>query len=181
MSLKLKELGLPGVFEITPFSSSDRRGSFVKLFEKDVFSAHGLSVSFAEEYYSVSKKGVVRGMHFQEPPAQCDKLVYCVRGAVLDAALDIRKKSPSFGRHILATLSAENMTALYLPAGIAHGFYALTDDAVMIYKVTSGYSAAHDKGILWNSCGIAWPEGGVLVSDRDAAFPRLDGYESPFR
>lgn len=180
MSIKLKELELPGVYEITPFAASDRRGSFVKLFEKDVFAGNGLATSFAEEYYSVSKKGVLRGMHFQEPPAQCAKLVYCVRGAVLDAALDIRKRSLSYGRHALATLSEENRKVLYLPAGLAHGFYALTDDAVLVYKVTAGYAAAHDKGLLWNSCGIKWPSDSVIISERDAAFPTLAEYSSPF-
>ncbi|MFA5160816.1 MAG: dTDP-4-dehydrorhamnose 3,5-epimerase [Elusimicrobiales bacterium] len=178
--ISLKELDVRGVYEIAPFISGDNRGSFVKLFEEDIFRKHGLSTSFVEEYYSVSKKGVVRGLHFQEPPADCAKLVYCIKGAVLDAALDIRKKSPSFGRHILAMLSEHNKKILYLPPGIAHGFYALEDDTVMVYKVTAGYAAAQDKGLLWNSCGIKWPSGAVIISERDASFPRMSDYASPF-
>lgn len=169
-----------GCFQLVPNIVRDERGSFVKVFHEDVFRAHGLATDYAEEYYSVSRRGVLRGLHFQVPPMEHSKLVYCPQGAVLDAALDLRAGSPTYGRHVTLELSAANGHMLYLPKGVAHGFYTLSEQALMVYKVTSTYSQAHDGGVLWNSAGIAWPDQDPVLSARDRQFAPLAGFVSPF-
>ncbi|MES2741352.1 MAG: dTDP-4-dehydrorhamnose 3,5-epimerase [Pseudomonadota bacterium] len=171
---------LPGCFQLVPNILRDTRGSFVKVFHEEVFRQHGLATAYAEEYYSVSRRGVLRGLHFQTPPMAHVKLVYCAQGAVLDAAVDLRAGSPTYGRHLLCELSADNGHMLYLAPGVAHGFYTLSEQALMVYKVTSTYSQPHDGGILWNSAGIAWPDAEPLLSVRDQHFTPLADFASPF-
>jgi len=108
------------------------------------------------------------------------KLVYCVRGKVFDAVLDLRKDSPAYGKHAAVELSAEKANMLYLPRGVAHGFYTLTEDAVMMYKVTTVYSPEHDCGILWNSAGIPWPDSSPNISSRDSSFTNFNDFETFF-
>ena len=139
-----------------------------------------MAEGFAEQYYSVSHSGVLRGLHFQLPPSDHDKLVYCTAGAAFDVALDLRLGSPEFGRHIGLTLSAEAHNLLYLPRGFAHGFCVTEGPATMVYNTTTPYAPEHDTGILWNSAGIDWPVDTPLVSTRDRNFPALDEFESPF-
>jgi dTDP-4-dehydrorhamnose 3,5-epimerase len=171
---------IAGCYQIIPTILRDERGSFVKVFHEDIFHQHGLAVEYAEEYYSVSHGNVLRGLHFQTPPKEHAKLVYCVQGAVLDAALDLRRGSPSYGRHLTLELSAANGHMLYLPVGLAHGFYTLSEQATMVYKVGSTYSPQHDAGVLWNSAGIAWPTDQPLLSPRDRQFAALADFDSPF-
>lgn len=181
--MRILPTAIPGCFHVQPELRADERGSFVKTFREDLFRAHGMATSFAEEYYSLSKPGVVRGLHFQLPPHEHAKLVYCVQGAVLDAALDLRRGSPTYGRHLAFELSAANGHMLYLPAGLAHGFCTLGEPAVMMYKVTSAYAPQHDSGIRWDSAGIAWPEEvrrAPLLSARDQGFATLAEFDSPF-
>jgi dTDP-4-dehydrorhamnose 3,5-epimerase len=172
---------LAGCYQIIPTILRDERGSFVKVFHEDIFRQHGLAVEYAEEYYSVSHRNVLRGLHFQTPPKQHAKLVYCVQGAVLDAALDLRRGSPSYGQHLTLELSAENGFMLYLPVGLAHGFYTLSEQATMVYKVGSTYSPEHDAGVSWDSAGIAWPTDQPLLSPRDRRFAALADFDSPFQ
>ena len=171
---------IPGCFEIHPDVIKDERGTFVKTFHRDIFDKHGLTTDFAEEYYSYSKKGVLRGLHFQLPPHDHIKMVYCVRGRILDAIVDLRKGSPTFGGYALFELSDENAQVLYLGRGIAHGFYALSNEAIVMYKVTTIYAPEHDAGILWNSAGVPWPDNMPILSKRDKSFPPLSQFESPF-
>lgn len=171
---------IAGCFQLQPNVLHDPRGSFVKVFHQDLFREHGLATDYAEEYYSHSRRGVVRGLHFQTPPMDHAKLVYCPQGAVLDAAVDLRRGSPTYGQHITLELSGENGHMLYLPAGLAHGFCALSEQALMVYKVTTTYAPQHDGGILWNSAGIAWPTDQPVLSARDQQFPALADFESPF-
>ncbi|GGY28925.1 dTDP-4-dehydrorhamnose 3,5-epimerase [Pseudoduganella albidiflava] len=171
---------IPGCFELRPIVRRDERGSFTKVFHEDVFRDAGLRTDFAEEYYSISQQGVLRGLHFQVPPHDHAKLVYCPQGRVLDAALDLRRGSPTYGRHLALELSGEAGNMLYLPAGLAHGFYTLSEQALMVYKVTSTYAPAHDGGVLWNSAGIDWPDSAPLLSPRDRTFPTLADFDSPF-
>lgn len=178
--MKILSTTLPGCYRLVPKVIFDSRGSFVKTLHQTIFAEHGLVNCFAEEYYSVSRRGVLRGLHFQIPPAEHVKLVCCVKGAVLDAVVDLRKGSPTFGQHELLELNQDNANALYIPVGFAHGFYARTDDAIVLYKVTSVHSPQHDKGILWSSAEIAWPDPKPLISERDSAFPFLANFESPF-
>jgi dTDP-4-dehydrorhamnose 3,5-epimerase len=175
--MEIKETGIPGCFEIVPNVFRDERGSFVKTFHYDTFQQLGLETGWREEYYSVSRKGVLRGMHFQLPPHDHCKLVYCPEGAVLDAVLDLRRDSPCYGQHCMTELSAENARMLYIPKGLAHGFYTLSGSATMMYKVSSVYAPSHDAGILWNSSGITWPDPNPIVSGRDSAFPEFSSFD----
>ena len=178
--MRVEETLIPGCYQLFPQIRTDARGRFVKTFHEEVFADHGLVTEFVEEYYSVSHKGVLRGMHFQTPPHEHFKLVYCLDGKVLDAMADLRVGSPTYRRAATIELSAELGNMLYIAPGVAHGFYALTDDAIMQYKVTTMYAPDSDAGIRWDSAGIDWPDAAPLVSERDAGFPRLGEFESPF-
>lgn len=168
-------------FELQPKIFEDVRGRFVKVFHKEYFAAHGLETNFVEEYYSLSYKNVVRGMHFQLPPADHVKMVYCVQGEVMDAVVDLRVGSPTYKKIALFELSAFKANSIYIPKGMAHGFCALSEQAIMVYKVSTMYSPSEDAGILWNSVGIQWPTTEGIISSRDQNFPTLDQFESPFR
>jgi len=174
------ETEIPGFLEIHPAILRDERGSFTKTFQAAAFAEKGLQLVFAEEYHTVSKKNVLRGLHFQVPPAACAKIVSCVSGTVTDAVVDLRKGSPAYGKFAVRTLGPETGTLLYIPPGVAHGFYVVDGDAVMLYKVTAPYSPPHDTGILWNSAGIPWPSAAPIVSARDRAFAPLGSFDSPF-
>ena len=178
--MQIVPTALPGCFQIITDIRRDDRGSFVKVFHEDIFRQHGLATDYAEEYYSTSQRGVIRGLHFQTPPHDHAKLVYCAQGAVLDAALDLRRGSPTYGQHITLELSAENGHMLYLPAGLAHGFCSLSEQSLMTYKVTTTYAPNNDGGVLWNSAGIAWPVAQPVMSPRDQTFPTLAEFDSPF-
>jgi dTDP-4-dehydrorhamnose 3,5-epimerase len=176
----LKPSKLAGCFELQPKVLEDMRGRFVKVFHEEAFAAHGLETSFAEEYYSVSGKHVVRGMHFQLPPMDHVKMAYCIAGEVLDAVVDLRVGSPTYGQFDLFELSAAKANSVYIPKGMAHGFCALSDQSIMVYKVGTVYSPVHDSGVLWNSMGIPWPTEQPVVSERDTGFPALADFTSPF-
>lgn len=177
----LKSSKIAGCFELQPKIIEDMRGRFVKVFHEQAFAAQGLETAFTEEYYSVSYKNVVRGMHFQLPPMDHVKMVYCVEGEVLDAVLDLRVGSPTHGQYVLSELGATKANSIYIPKGMAHGFCTLSEKAIMVYKVSTIYSPEHDVGVLWNSVGISWPTTEAILSTRDASFPRLDQFVSPFR
>lgn len=178
---QLKETSISGCVELQPVKRGDARGHFVKVFHEDAFREHGLPSVYAEQYYSRSKRGVLRGLHFQTPPFHHGKLVYCVQGAVLDAAVDLRVGSASYGQHVLIELSAEKANVVFVPAGLAHGVFALSDEAMIVNNTTTVYSAEADAGIAWDSAGIPWPHDEPLLSDRDRALPSLADYRSPFR
>ena len=154
--------------------------TFVKTFHAERFTERGLPVDWREEYYSKSVKGVIRGMHFQTPPHDHEKLVYCMQGQVLDVVVDLRKHSPSFGKHVAIQLDAERGHGLLIPKGMAHGFLALTDTVLMAYKVTTVYAPANDAGIRWDSLGVNWGVDQPIVSTRDRAHPPLADFVSPF-
>ncbi len=178
---ELKPSKLNGCFEMQPKVFDDARGRFVKVFHEPAFAALGLDVTFAEEYYSVSHKNVIRGLHFQLPPMDHVKLVYCVEGVVMDAVVDLRVGSPTYGQYALFELSAAKANSIYIPKGMAHGFCALCEHAIMVYKVSTIYAPAQDKGILWNSAGIPWPATEAILSARDQGFTHLEKFSSPFR
>lgn len=176
----LKPSKLAGCFELQPKVMEDARGRFVKVFHEEAFAGAGLATGFAEEYYSVSHRNVIRGMHFQLPPMDHVKMAYCIAGEVLDAVVDLRVGSPTYGQFALFELSAARANSVYIPKGMAHGFCALSDQAVMVYKVGTVYSPAHDAGVLWNSMGIPWPTEQPVISERDTGFPALADFISPF-
>lgn len=177
---KIRQSGISGCLELEPHIFEDLRGSFVKIFHEQAFAEKGLHSAYAEEYYSVSKRNVIRGLHFQLPPMDAVKMVYCVAGEVLDAVVDLRLGSPTYGQHELFELSATKANSVYIPKGMAHGFCVLSDMAIMVYKVSSVYSAVHDAGVRWDSAGIPWPKTEAIVSSRDEGFLPLDKFESPF-
>jgi len=153
----------------------DERGTFVKTFHADFFEKKRMQTDFKESYYSVSRKNVLRGMHFQLSPHDHAKLVYVTAGEILDVVVDIRKKSSSFGQYFTIVLSAERANSLYIGKGFAHGFLTLSDSATVVYQTTSTYHAEFDCGIRWDSFGFDWndvPE--LIMSERDRDFPTLD-------
>jgi len=180
MEIEIKQTEIPGCFEIFPKVFRDERGVFVKTFHEDVLRERGLETRFAEEYYSFSHKRVLRGLHFQLPPKDHVKLVYCVSGKVLDAVVDLRVGSPTYGEFETFELSSEKANMIYIPKGLAHGFYVLSESAIMMYKVTTVYSPEHDTGILWNSVGIPWPDLNPIISKRDSEFKSFRDFKSPF-
>lgn len=158
----------------------DHRGSFTKVFHEDSLREKGIDFTLRESYYSFSGKDVIRGMHFQTPPAQHAKIVACPIGEILDVVLDLRKESPTYGQHFSQILSAENHLALYIPEGCAHGFRALTEGAMTFYLVSSVHSPQHDAGIRWDGFGFDWGVENPVMSARDKAFPEFATFNSPF-
>ena len=152
----------------------------MKTFNADFYAEQGLPTQWREEYYSYSKKGVIRGMHFQTPPHDHEKLVYCMQGSVLDVVLDLRSASPTFGDHCAFELDGSQGQGLMITKGIAHGFLAMTDDVLMLYKVTSVYSSDNDRGIRWDSFGFDWTVNEPIVSTRDRTHPTFADFVSPF-
>lgn len=177
---ELKSSKLDGCFELQPNVFGDTRGRFVKVFHSQEFAARGLEMNFSEEYYSISNKNVIRGMHFQLPPNDHIKMVYCTAGRVMDVVVDLRKKSPTYKEYVVFELSEEKANMVYIPKGMAHGFCVLSDQATMIYKVSTVYAPAYDSGIRWDSLGIDWPIADPVMSSRDQEFLPLDKFESPF-
>ena len=176
-----KESPIFGVYNITPKKFSDERGLFVKTFHSDTYAKQGLQTNFHEEYYSTSIKHVLRGMHFQLPPNDHVKLVYCIVGEVLDVVLDLRTDSPTFGQTNSTILSAENLNMIYIPKGLAHGFMSLSDSATLIYKTSTVYHPESDTGILWDSFNFNWPFRPSYISERDKSLPGFSNFDSPFK
>ncbi len=176
--MKLRQLAIPEVVEITPSRHGDERGYFSETFRSDWFSANVADVDFVQENQSLSRsRGVVRGLHFQSAPSEQGKLVRCMSGAILDVAVDIRRGSPTFGSYVSATLTAEDGNQLWVPAGFLHGFCTLTEDTLVSYKVTAYYDPKADRGVSWNDpdIGVAWPEfaDASLLSGKDRQQPSL--------
>jgi dTDP-4-dehydrorhamnose 3,5-epimerase len=178
--MEIKESCISGCLEITSHIHYDERGFFVKTFNYDIFSMSGLISEWKEDYYSVSKKGVLRGLHFQMPPYDHEKMVYCTEGSVLDAVVDLRSGSPTYGWHVLFEVSEEKANMIYIPRGLAHGFYVLSERATMVYKVSSVYAPEYDSGIHWKSAGIPWPDDKPIISKRDNGFEQFRYFNSPF-
>jgi dTDP-4-dehydrorhamnose 3,5-epimerase len=178
--LKVNPTKIVGCLIIESVIRRDSRGHFAKWFQADEFANLGLPTQWAEDYTSVSRRGVIRGLHFQTPPFEHNKFVICLQGSVLDVVLDVRAGSPTFGAHITIDLSADEARAVFIPAGCAHGFCALEDNTLMLYKVGSVHSPTHDSGIRWDSAGINWPIETPIVSARDETLPVLSGFISPF-
>jgi len=178
--MKIRETNLHGAYELSLDFSEDERGDFVKTLHTGSFSDHGLDSEFKESYFSTSKAGVIRGMHFQIPPHDHSKLVYAVDGAVLDVLLDIRKDSETYGQYDTIELSKPNRNAVYIPKGIAHGFCSMKGSATLVYLTTTVYNKDSDTGVLWNSFGFNWPIDTPLISERDRSFKPLGQFSSPF-
>jgi dTDP-4-dehydrorhamnose 3,5-epimerase len=169
---------LPGVLMLEPTVFRDERGLFFESFNQRAFDeAVGQHVLFVQDNHSCSKRGVLRGLHYQLPPNAQGKLVRVVRGRAFDVAVDIRRGSPTFGRWLGVTLDAESPRQLWIPTGFAHGFMALDDDTAFLYKTTAFYAKECERSILWSDPDLAieWPEVGAtpLLAPRDAAAPGM--------
>lgn len=179
--MKIEATDIPGCFLVRAGRGQDARGSFVKTFHADSFEAAGLRTDWRETYCSASHRGVIRGMHFQLPPADHAKLVFCTAGQVVDVVLDLRRGSPTFGQHRAFRLDEAEGVGVYIPTGCAHGFQSLSESSTMDYKVTSVHSPEHDAGISFDSFGFEWPIDAAILSDRDRRHPGFDAFETPFR
>ena len=166
---------LQGLIEIIPTVYKDERGYFFETYNQQVFETHGLPTHFVQDNQSFSKKGVVRGLHFQREPFAQGKLVRVVMGRVIDSAVDIRPDSPTFGQYEAVELDAERGNLFYLPEGFAHGFVAL-EDSIFFYKCTNLYNKASEGGIIWDdpTIKIDWQISSPIVSEKDLLLPRFD-------
>ncbi len=179
MSFNFEGTDVPGVTLIKPKVFPDDRGFFMEAYKKSDFDRYGIDANFVQDNQSKSKRGVIRGLHYQTEPYGQGKLVRCIKGRIFDVAVDIRKESPTFGKWVGYELTDENKLMLWIPKGFAHGFLALSDDAEIIYKVSgSEYSPKHDAGIIWNDpdINISWPLDeieNVYLSEKDEKLPRL--------
>lgn len=176
---------IDGVLIVEPKVFGDSRGYFFESFNANEFKAKtGLDITFVQDNESMSGYGVMRGLHFQRPPFTQSKLVRCVRGRVLDVAVDIRKGSPTYGRHVAVELTEDNHRQFFIPKGFAHGFAVLSETAVFQYKCDNFYAPHSDGGIsiLDGSLGIDWgiPAVKVLLSEKDTKHPLLKDFDSPF-
>ena len=171
--MNIKKTELPGLLLIEPRVFGDERGYFFESCNLPLFKEAGIDVNFLQDNESMSAKGVLRGLHFQEPPFEQGKLVRVARGAVLDVSVDIRKDSPTFGKWLGYELSAQNKRMLWIPPGFAHGFLSLSDDTIFIYKCTNLYNRESENAILWNDpeLNIDWGIKNPLVSDKDKSAP----------
>jgi dTDP-4-dehydrorhamnose 3,5-epimerase len=159
---------------IEPDVFADERGFFMETFEEKRYrEILGISERFVQDNLSLSKQGVLRGLHYQAPPFGQGKLVFVLSGSVLDVAVDIRFGSPTFGKYARVELSGENHRQFFIPAGFAHGFVVLSDTALFAYKCTNSYAKAYDRGVLWNdpALGIDWGVVDPIVSEKDRKHP----------
>ena len=177
MPFQMRTTPIDGLLVIEPKVFADERGFFMESFKASDFAAFGITQNFVQDNHSKSRKGVIRGLHFQRAPYAQGKLVRVTRGRAWDVAVDLRKGSPTFGTWCAVELSADNHLLFWIPEGFAHGFLALEDDTELLYKCTAEYNPTSDGGIRWNDpdIGVAWPQIGVspLLSSKDAVLPLL--------
>ena len=183
--MKFIKTDILDVYIIEPSVFQDTRGYFFESYNQKKFEQVVGKTSFVQDNESKSSKGVLRGLHFQKPPFEQAKLIRCIEGEVLDVAVDIRKKSKTYGEYVAVHLSGENKRQLFVPRGFAHGFIVISDNATIAYKVDNTYAPNYDAGIRWNDkeLNIQWGmlEYQVLVSEKDAKLPFLSEFESPFK
>lgn len=182
--MEIIETGIPGVVILKPRLFEDARGWFFESFSQREFEEKVRKVTFVQDNESMSSYGVIRGLHFQKPPYCQSKLVRCVEGTVLDVAVDIRRGSPTYGKHVAAVLSGDNHLQFFVPRGFAHGFAVLSEKAVFQYKCDNYYALQSEGGISIadGSLGIDWqiPADRVITSAKDTLHPCLKDFDSPF-
>ena len=183
--MKVEPLAIPDVKLVVPQRHGDHRGFFSEVYRQDLLAAAGIAVRFVQDNHSLSaERGTVRGLHFQAPPFAQDKLVRVTRGSAFDVAVDLRRGSPSYGRHVHVVLSQDAWNQLFVPAGFAHGIMTLAPDTEVLYKVSERYAPEHDRGLLWSdpALDIPWPipAARAILSERDRAHPGLADLVTPF-
>jgi dTDP-4-dehydrorhamnose 3,5-epimerase len=176
----IETTSFPGLALVHPDAYPDPRGTLVTMFRSAALAAAGLDTLFTDEIYSVSRRHVLRGMHFQRPPHAQAKLITCLCGAILDVVLDLRTDSPTFGQHYACELTPENHTLIHVPTGFAHGFLSLADHTVVLYKISAPYAPSAEASLRWDSFGFSWPCATPVLSDRDRTAPSFAGFTSPF-
>lgn len=185
MGIEVSPLEIAEVRLIKPSKFGDHRGFFSEVYNRDAFAQAGIDIDFVQDNHSLSAEtGTVRGLHFQAPPFAQDKLVRVVRGSIFDVAVDLRRGSSTYGKHVSAIVSAEAWTQILIPIGFAHGFMTLEPDTEVIYKVSNYYAPQHDFGVLWNDpeLRIEWPLplADAVLSDKDRKQPLFSALTSPF-
>lgn len=172
--MKVTKLSIPDLLLIEPDVFEDARGFFVETYHSERYSSYGMPEKFVQDNHSKSLKGTLRGLHYQLGCPQ-GKLVRVTQGEIFDVAVDIRRKSPTFGQWVGVTLSGENKQQLYIPEGFAHGFCVLSETAEFLYKCTDFYSPKDERGIIWNDPDLAidWPIKEPLISEKDGLYPKL--------
>lgn len=180
--MKVINTGIEGLLLIEPKVFEDARGYFFESYKKSLFAEHGINADFVQDNQSLSQKGVLRGLHFQNPPFAQGKLVRVIKGSVLDVALDIRKNSKTYGKIYSTILNEKNKLMMYIPEGFAHGFQTLEDDTIFFYKCTNIYHKESEDCILWNdaSLNIPWEKIPVLLSEKDKTGKIFSSFSSLF-
>ena len=173
---------IDGLLVINPKIFVDDRGYFFESWNEESFVKNGLDLDFVQDNQSLSSKGVLRGLHFQNPPFAQGKLVRVIKGAVLDIVVDIRKESATYGQHFSIELNEENKTIFWIPPGFAHGFITLEDDTIVTYKCTGVYNSASEEALLWSDkdLNIDWGAIKPLVSDKDLVAGSFRNFKSQF-
>jgi dTDP-4-dehydrorhamnose 3,5-epimerase len=182
MPFTIEKLPIEGLAIVQPKAFFDDRGFFLETFSEQALREAGIDTRFVQDNLSYSKRGTVRGLHFQAPPHAQAKLVTVFQGAVLDVVVDIRKGSPTYGKSYTIELTDQNKTAFYVPAGFAHGFSVLSDTCIFYYKCSNYYNKPSEGGLLYNdpALGIDWRVAQPIVSDKDKVLPTLSNLNSPF-
>lgn len=182
MPFKFSRLEIPDVVLVEPSVFPDERGFFMETYKLSDFSAHGISETFVQDNHSSSTKGILRGLHYQKNPKAQGKLVRVILGEVFDVAVDIRRGSPTYGKWVAQTLSAENRRVMYCPPGFAHGFCVMSQCAEVVYKVTVEFAPETEAGIPWDDpeIGIDWPVANPVLSQRDREWPGLNSADNNF-
>ena len=183
MPFKFEKLSIPDVILITPEYFEDERGLFMEVYKKSEFEKFGIKWDFVQDNFSMSRKGVLRGLHYQKNPKAQAKLVRCVKGEIFNVAVDIRKGSPYYVKWVGEYLSRKNKRMMYLPVGFAHGFLVISDKTEVIYRITQEYSPEHKSGIIWNDpiIGIEWPiKETPILSKKDSSLPSLRQADNNF-
>ena len=181
-SMTIQETSIENLLIIQPRIFADDRGYFYESYNKKTFLKIGLDLNFVQDNQSLSQKGVLRGLHFQNPPFAQGKLVRVIQGSVLDVAVDIRSNSPTYGQHEKVILSGENKTMFWIPPGFAHGFITLEDNTIFNYKCTVGYNKESESALLWNDpkLNIDWGDKNPLISTKDKEAEQFENFKSQF-
>lgn len=180
--MKFIPTSIPDVKVIEPTVFGDHRGYFYESFRTDKFLKNGIEADFVQDNQSLSKKGILRGLHFQKPPFAQGKLVRVIAGAVLDVVVDVRSDSAYYGQHVAVELTSSNHKMLWVPPGFAHGFLTLEDDTIFSYKCTDYYNKESEGAVRWNSPSleIDWGIENPILSEKDEAAPLFSDFTSPF-
>ena len=180
--MEVKSTPIPDLYIIQPKVFEDERGYFFESYNKTVFANHGIDVDFVQDNQSLSQKGVLRGLHFQNPPYAQGKLVRAIKGGIFDVAVDLRKTSPTYGQHFDVELTEKNRTMLWIPQGFAHGFLTLEDNTIFSYKCSNVYNKESEDSIVWNdpTLSIKWGINNPILSEKDKTGPLFKDFKSMF-